>query len=62
MKEIDSNKHAWGQISEGHYHHFKKTLLDGSHKLNNYRIFQRVSRIYVRFGRYEKCRRGLMEL
>ena len=36
MKEIESNKHAWGQISEGHYRHFKKSLLDGSHKLNKY--------------------------
>jgi len=36
MKEIESNKHAWGQISEDHYSHFKKTLLDGSHRLNKY--------------------------
>ena len=36
MKEIQSNKHAWGQISEGHYHHFKKTLQDGTHQLNKY--------------------------
>jgi len=36
MKEIESNKHAWGQISEGHYHHFKKLLLDGTYKLNKY--------------------------
>ena len=36
MKEIETNKHAWGQISEGHYHHFKKSLLEGSHKLNKY--------------------------
>lgn len=36
MNEIESNKHAWGQISEGHYHHFKKALLEGSHKLNKY--------------------------
>lgn len=24
MKEIDSNKHAWSQISEDHYKAFKK--------------------------------------
>ena len=36
MKEIESNKHAWGQISEGHYEHFKKALLEGNHKLNKY--------------------------
>ena len=36
MKEIESNKHAWGQISEDHYLHFKNTLLEGSHKLNKY--------------------------
>ena len=36
MKEIESNKHAWGQISEEHYNSFKKRLLEGSHKLNKY--------------------------
>ena len=36
MNPIASNKHAWGQIAEGHYHHFKKALLDGSHQLNPY--------------------------
>ena len=36
MKEIESNKHAWGKISEGHYHHFKKALLEGNHKLNKH--------------------------
>ena len=36
MKEIESNKHAWGQISEDHYNHFKKAMLEGSHKLNKY--------------------------
>jgi len=36
MSEIESNKHAWGQISEDHYHAFKKLLLDGSHRLNKY--------------------------
>jgi len=36
MKEIESNKHAWGQISENHYIHFKKLLLEGSHKFNKY--------------------------
>ena len=34
MNEVDSNKHAWGQISEGHYFHYKKLLLEGSHRLN----------------------------
>jgi len=36
MKEIESNKHAWGKISEDHYSHFKKALLEGSHNLNKY--------------------------
>ena len=36
MKEIESNKHAWGQIAEGHYQHFKKSLLEGSHQLNKH--------------------------
>lgn len=34
MKEIESNKHAWGQISEDHYHTFRKWLGEGSHELN----------------------------
>jgi len=36
MKEIDANKHAWGQISEDHYHHYKQALLDGRHHFNKY--------------------------
>ncbi|MCL2171464.1 MAG: class I SAM-dependent methyltransferase [Defluviitaleaceae bacterium] len=36
MNEIESNKHAWGQISEEHYRHFKKTLSDGTYQLNKY--------------------------
>ena len=36
MKEIESNKHAWGQISAEHYETFKQRLSDGSHKLNKY--------------------------
>jgi len=36
MKEIDSNKHAWGQISEDHYHYFKKSLLEGTYELNKH--------------------------
>jgi len=36
MKEIESNKHAWGQLSAEHYKTFKKRLSDGSHKLNKY--------------------------
>ncbi len=34
MKEIDSNKHAWGQLSQDHYHAYKKRLLEGSHQFN----------------------------
>ena len=36
MKEIESNKHAWSQISEDHYFTFKKSLLKGRHRLNTY--------------------------
>jgi len=36
MMEIESNKHAWGQIAENHYNHFKKLLTEGKHKLNKY--------------------------
>ena len=36
MKEIESNKHAWGQISEEHYTYFKKAILDGWYGLNKY--------------------------
>jgi len=36
MKEIESNKHAWGQVSKDHYHYFKKALLEGTYQLNSY--------------------------
>ena len=36
MKEIESNKHAWGQISEEHYHHFKNAFLEDRHRFNKY--------------------------
>jgi len=36
MKEIESNKHAWGQVSEDHYHYFKKALLEGTYQLNKH--------------------------
>lgn len=34
MKEIESNKHAWGQIAQDHYHAFKRALLGGTHRFN----------------------------
>ncbi|MCL2702365.1 MAG: class I SAM-dependent methyltransferase [Defluviitaleaceae bacterium] len=36
MKEIDSNKHAWSQLSKNHYEAFKKMLSDGAHRFNPY--------------------------
>ena len=36
MREIDSNKHAWGQVSQDHYEAFKKKLLNGNHQFNMY--------------------------
>ena len=36
MKEIESNKHAWGQISEEHYKFFLRVFQKGEHKLNPY--------------------------
>jgi len=36
LKEIEANKHAWGQISRDHYLAFKKWLHEGNHKLNPY--------------------------
>jgi SAM-dependent methyltransferase len=36
MKEVESNKHAWSQISQDHYHHYKKLLLNGTHQFNKY--------------------------
>lgn len=36
MKEIESNKHAWGQVSEDHYKSFKSSLQNGTHQLNKY--------------------------
>lgn len=34
MKEIDSNKHAWGQVAKDHYFAYKKCLQEGNHHLN----------------------------
>jgi len=36
MKEIESNKHAWGQVSKEHYNYFKKALLGGTYQLNSH--------------------------
>jgi len=36
MNQIESNKHAWGQISEDHYHYFKQALLQGTYQLNRH--------------------------
>jgi SAM-dependent methyltransferase len=36
MNEIESNKHAWGQLSEEQYHYFKKALLGGTYQLNTH--------------------------
>lgn len=36
MKEIDANRHAWSQLSEDHYHTFKKLLTEKKHKFNKY--------------------------
>jgi len=36
VKEIESNKHAWGQVSEDHYHYFKKALSEGTYQLNRH--------------------------
>ena len=36
MKEIEANKHAWGQIAEDHYHTFKKRLSEGCSGFNKY--------------------------
>ena len=36
MKEIESNKHAWGLLSKEHYETFKARFENGTHKLNRY--------------------------
>lgn len=36
MKEIDSNKQAWSQLSQDHYCTFKKSLLENKHHFNKY--------------------------
>ena len=36
MKEIEANKHAWGQLSKDHYETFKQRISTGTHKLNPY--------------------------
>jgi tRNA/tmRNA/rRNA uracil-C5-methylase (TrmA/RlmC/RlmD family) len=34
MKEIEANKAAWGLLSKDHYEHFKKSFLEGKHRLS----------------------------
>ena len=34
MKEIETNKQAWGTLSKEHYEHFKTAILSGSCRLN----------------------------
>lgn len=36
MKEIESNKEAWGKIAEDHYRAFKQAFGKGTHRLNEY--------------------------
>ena len=36
MQEIESNKHAWSQLSADHYQTFKRSLQQGTHQLNRY--------------------------
>ncbi len=36
MNEIESNKQAWSKLSEDHYRHYKKALMDGTHQLNHH--------------------------
>jgi SAM-dependent methyltransferase len=36
MKEVEANKHAWGQLSKAHYFAFKKSLEEGRHVFNSY--------------------------
>jgi SAM-dependent methyltransferase len=35
MKEIETNKSAWGLLSKDHYEHFKKLFQEGNHRLSN---------------------------
>ena len=34
MKEIETNKKAWGKLSKDHYEHYKKIILSGNFQLN----------------------------
>lgn len=36
MKEVESNKHAWSQVSKDHYEYFKKALTEGTYQLNSH--------------------------
>ena len=36
MKEIDSNRHAWAQIAEDHYHAYKKRFIEDQQYLNTH--------------------------
>ena len=36
MNGVEANKHAWGKLSEDHYHAFRKRLFEGKHHFNKY--------------------------
>lgn len=57
MKEIESNKEAWGRIAEDHYRVFKQTLESGKHRLNAY-IQEELGNITAKSVIHLQCNTG----
>ncbi len=57
MKEIDANKHAWGQVSEEHYYAFKRRFLAGEHRFNPY-IEQELGLLHGKDVIHLQCNTG----
>lgn len=57
MKEIESNKEAWGRIAEDHYRVFKQTLESGKHRLNLY-IQEELGNITAKSVIHLQCNTG----
>ena len=57
MKGIESNKHAWSQISVDHYNAFKKALLEGTHCFNKY-IDQEIGNLSGKKVIHLQCNTG----
>ena len=58
MKEIESNKHAWGKLSKDHYEFYKTRLLNGAAGFNPY-IKKELGRLSGKSVIHLQCNTGV---